>query len=261
MINLSQAPMKTLIAGNWKMYKTRAEAGELAGELAGKFATALPDGREVLLLPPFTALETVALRIRKGGRIALGAQNFYPAKEGAFTGEISPAMLKDIGCTHALAGHSERRHVLKEADALIASKVAFGLLSGLHMILCIGETLDQRRYGNVESVLQGQLRLGLAGTDKKAVSPAALSIAYEPVWAIGTGEVAGPEDILSAHAFIRGVLGEMYPECGAGVRILYGGSVKADNAAAILNLDNVNGVLVGGACLQVESFAAIATAV
>lgn len=253
--------MKTLIAGNWKMYKTADQAKKLAASLMGSLRDALPADREILLLPPFTALRSVAETIQGQERFFLGGQNFYPSEEGAFTGEIAPFMLKDLGCTHALVGHSERRHVLKESDRLIAKKVGFGLRSGLHIILCIGETLDQRKHGKVENVLKGQLRLGLAELDKENMAPDQLSIAYEPVWAIGTGEVAEPQDIVSAHAVIRASLEELFPDCGSGLRILYGGSVKPDNAAAILCLDNVNGVLVGGSSLQGDTFAAIATAV
>jgi triosephosphate isomerase len=243
------------------MYKTGAQAVELASGLVAGLQDALPEDREVLLLPPFTALKDVAETIQGRDRMFLGGQNFYPSGEGAFTGEVAPLMLMDAGCTHALAGHSERRHVLKESDRFIAQKTAFGLQAGLHMILCIGETLDQRSHGSVENVLKGQLRLGLAEVDKDAVTPSQLTFAYEPVWAIGTGKVAQTEDIVAAHDFVRKVLVDFFPHCGTMLRILYGGSVKADNAGAILGLDNVNGVLVGGASLQVESFTAIATAV
>lgn len=252
---------QTLIAGNWKMYKTEAEAVELAAGLAASLGDNLPAGREVLLLPPFMALKAVAETIQGRKRMLLGGQNFYPSAEGAFTGEVAPFMLADAGCTHALAGHSERRHVLKESDKFIARKTAFGLDAGLHMILCIGETLEQRTHGSVENVLKGQLRLGLAEVDKERVTPGQLSVAYEPVWAIGTGKVAQNEDIVAAHDLVRKTLEDFFPHCGQDFRILYGGSVKADNAGTILRLDNVNGVLVGGASLQVESFAAIATAV
>ncbi|WP_035261340.1 triose-phosphate isomerase [Desulfonatronum lacustre] len=252
---------KMLIAGNWKMYKTEAQAVELASGLAAGLRDVLPEDREILLLPPFTTLKAVAETIRGRERLFLGGQNFYPSSEGAFTGEIAPFMLVDAGCTHALVGHSERRHVLKESDRFIAQKTAFGLQAGLHMILCIGETLDQRTHGSVENVLKGQLRLGLAEVDKDGVTPDRLTIAYEPVWAIGTGKVAQTEDIVAAHDLVRKTLQELFPRCGDEIRILYGGSVKPDNAGAILDLDNVNGVLVGGASLQVDSFTAIASAV
>lgn len=257
---MSTAP-NMLIAGNWKMYKTETQAVELAAGLSAGLRDVLPEGREVLLLPPFTALKAVAETIRGQQRLLLGGQNFYPSDEGAFTGEIGPFMLADAGCTHALAGHSERRHVLKESDRFIAQKTAFGLRAGLHMILCIGETLDQRTHGSVENVLKGQLRLGLAEVDKDGVNPDRLTIAYEPVWAIGTGKVAQTEDIIAAHDLVRKTLKEFFPHCGDEIRILYGGSVKPDNAGTILALDNVNGVLVGGASLQVDSFTAIASAV
>ncbi|WP_031386816.1 triose-phosphate isomerase [Desulfonatronum thiodismutans] len=256
---MSTAP-KTLIAGNWKMYKTEAQAVELAAALSAGLRDSLPEDREVLLLPPFTALKAVAETIR-GQRLFLGGQNFYPSAEGAFTGEVAPFMLADAGCTHALVGHSERRHILKESDRFIAQKTAFGLQAGLHMILCVGETLDQRTHGSVENVLKGQLRLGLAEVNKDGVTPDRLTIAYEPVWAIGTGKVAQTEDIVAAHDLVRKTLEDSFPHCGDKIRILYGGSVKPDNAGAILALDNVNGVLVGGASLQVDSFTAIASAV
>ncbi len=251
---------KMLIAGNWKMYKTEAQAIELASGLVAGLRDSLPAEREILLLPPFTALKAVAETLEGQKRMLVGGQNFYPSEEGAFTGEIAPFMLAEAGCTHALAGHSERRHVLKESDKFIAKKVQFGLQSGLHIILCIGETLDQRTHGSMENVVKGQLRLGLAEVNKESITPAQLTIAYEPVWAIGTGETAEPEDILAAHAIVRKTLEDFFPDCGNAIRILYGGSVKADNASMILALDNVNGVLVGGASLRVESFTAIATA-
>jgi triosephosphate isomerase (TIM) len=252
---------KTLIAGNWKMYKTEAQAVELAAGLAAGLRGSVPENREILLLPPFTALRAVAETIREQKHFFLGGQNFYPSAEGAFTGEIAPSMLVDAGCTHALAGHSERRHILKESDGFIAQKMASGLQSGLHMILCIGETLDQRRQGGVEQVLQEQLHLGLAALSKKSIAADRLTIAYEPVWAIGTGEVAETRDILSAHALVRQTLMTIFPHEGSDIRILYGGSVKPDNAASIIGLDNVDGVLVGGASLQVDSFTRIAAAV
>jgi triosephosphate isomerase (TIM) len=255
------ATPKMLIAGNWKMYKTEAQAVDLAAGLVAGLRDVLPESREVLLLPPFTALKAVAETIRGRERLFLGGQNFYPSSEGAFTGEIAPFMLADAGCTHALAGHSERRHVLKESDRFIAQKTAFGLQAGLHMILCIGETLDQRTHGSVENVLKGQLRLGLAEVKKDGVTPDRLTVAYEPVWAIGTGKVAQTEDIVAAHDLVRRTLEDFFPHCGSEIRILYGGSVKPDNAGVILALDNVNGVLVGGASLQVDSFTAIASAV
>ncbi len=249
--------MKKLMAANWKMYKTVAEGVRTAEELAGLLGEA-PADREVLVCPPFTMLDAVCPILMQAG-CRVGAQNFYPSKQGAFTGEIAPEQLKDLGCTHALAGHSERRHVLGEMDELIGRKVAFGLEAGLHMILCVGETIVERRLGQIEDVLTRQLESGLAGVLSTAKA-GNLSVAYEPVWAIGTGEVAGPDEILAAHAFVRAKLESLMPMEGKRIRILYGGSVKPDNAAAIIRLDNVDGVLVGGASLKASSFSQIVLA-
>ena len=250
--------MKMLMAANWKMYKTRAEAASTARELVAACGRALPADREVLVIPPFTALEAAGAALGGVAGFSLGAQDLYPAKEGAFTGEISPAMLLDAGCTFALAGHSERRHVLGESDETVGRKVAFGLEAGLKMILCIGETIDERRAGKVEEVCSRHLSAGLAGVPKD-VDPERIVVAYEPVWAIGTGEVAGPADILAAHAFVRKTLTGLLSR-GAEVRIQYGGSVKPDNCLEIISLDNVNGVLVGGASLRADSFSRIVLA-
>ncbi len=249
--------MKKLMAANWKMYKTVAEGVRTAEELASLLGV-MPADREVLVCPPFTMLDAVSPILTQAGCLA-GAQNFYPSKQGAFTGEIAPEQLQDLGCSHALAGHSERRHVLGEMDELIGRKVAFGLEAGLHMILCIGETIVERRLGQIEEVLVRQLESGLADVLSTARAEN-LSVAYEPVWAIGTGEVAGPDEILAAHAFVRARLKALLPQEGARVRILYGGSVKPDNAATIIRLDNVDGVLVGGASLKADSFSQIVLA-
>ncbi|NJB66794.1 triosephosphate isomerase [Desulfobaculum xiamenense] len=250
--------MKKLMAANWKMYKTAEEARTTAEELV-RLVGDVPADREVLVIPPFTALSAVAGAFSHGGAFYLGAQNFYPAEEGAFTGEISPRMLKDACCTYALAGHSERRHVLGEDDAFVGSKVEFGLAQGLRMILCVGEKIEERRAGQVESVLRRQLEKGLAGVARD-ISTEDIVIAYEPVWAIGTGEVAGPEEIVHAHAFVRKILVEIFGARGNEIRIQYGGSVKPANCAEILALDNVDGVLVGGASLQADSFSRIVKA-
>lgn len=249
--------MKKLMAANWKMYKTVEEGVKTARELVGLLGH-VPADREVLVCPSFTMLEAVCPILTQAGCRA-GAQNFYPSKQGAFTGEIAPEQLLHLGCTHALAGHSERRHVLGEMDELIGRKVTFGLQAGLHMILCVGETIVERRLGQVEEVLTRQLESGLAEALSTATAEN-LSVAYEPVWAIGTGEVAGPEEILSAHAFVRAKLNALLPREGSRIRILYGGSVKPDNAATILRLDNVDGVLVGGASLKADSFSQIVLA-
>jgi len=251
--------MKKLMAANWKMYKCRGEATATAADLVSRLSGALPADREVLVIPPFTSLGSVAGALAGHAGFVLGAQNFYPSAQGAFTGEIAPEMLRDVGCRYALAGHSERRHILGEDDAMVGRKVAFGLSSGLSMILCVGERVEERKAGQVEAVLKRQLAAGL--TDVPAtVTPEELAIAYEPVWAIGTGLTAGPEEIVQAHAIVRAFLRERFGAVGASIRILYGGSVKPGNAGQILGIDNVDGVLVGGASLDAESFTAIVTA-
>lgn len=250
--------MKKLMAANWKMYKTPAQAKETALELATRLPR-LPEDREVLIFPPFIDIPAVVQALSGRDSFSVGGQNLHPATEGAFTGEVSTAMLLAAGCTYGLAGHSERRHVFGESDELVGEKTLFGLTSGLNMVLCIGETIEQREAGQLTAVLKRQLAAGLNGVAKD-ISPARLAIAYEPVWAIGTGKVAGPAEILEAHEQVRNELEKILPGSGADLRILYGGSVKPDNASEILGLDNVDGVLVGGASLQAESFSRIVTA-
>jgi len=250
--------MNKLFAANWKMHKTQAEAGETTAELAKRCAD-LPNGREVLIIPPFTSLSVTGAALCGRDGFAVGGQDFYPADKGAFTGEISPFMLLDCGAEYALTGHSERRHVLGESDEFVGRKTAFGLASGLKIILCVGEKIEERKAGRLIEVLTRQIRAGLAGvpvdTDAERIS-----VAYEPVWAIGTGLVAGPAEILEAHALVRKLLVEFFGEKGRQVRILYGGSVKPDNAAEIIALDNVDGVLVGGASLKADDFSRIVLA-
>ncbi len=250
--------MRTLIAANWKMHMTRSQASGTAKELVGQLEGNLPADREVLILPPFTSLEAVSGAISGKSGFSLGAQDFYPAEEGAYTGEVSPSMLLDAGCAYALAGHSERRHFFRESDGLVAEKLAYGLEKGLHMILCVGETLEERKSGAVREVLSRQLRSALDGERVQNALATGLSVAYEPVWAIGTGEVARPEDIREAHAMVREELTVLLSGKGEQTGILYGGSVKPDNISQILGIDNVNGVLVGGASLKANSFSAIA---
>jgi len=250
--------MNKLFAANWKMHKTQAEASATASDLA-RLCSSLPAGREVLLIPPFTALAATKAAIAGAQRFVLGAQNFYPATHGAFTGEISPAMLADCGASFALSGHSERRHILGESDAFVGEKTAFGLQAGLKMILCVGEKIEERKAGQLTEVLTRQIRVGLSGVPAE-VDAENISVAYEPVWAIGTGLVAGPAEILEAHALTRKLLVEIFGEKGRQVRILYGGSVKPDNAAEIIALDNVDGVLVGGASLKADDFSRIVLA-
>lgn len=249
--------MKKLMAANWKMYKTLAE-GRATAEALVRSLNNLPQDREVLIFPPFTAIAGVADAFSGNAGFSVGGQNFYPAEKGAFTGEIALGMLRDLGCDYALTGHSERRHVLGESNEFVGKKTAYALEAGMKVVLCIGETLEEREAGKVEAVLEDHLRVGLAGVAKD-VTADNLAIAYEPVWAIGTGKVAGPPEILEAHAFTRKLLQELLNN-GESIRILYGGSVKPDNCAEIISLDNVDGVLVGGASLEAESFSKIVTA-
>jgi triosephosphate isomerase len=253
--------MKKIIAANWKMYKTRREAVQTLGGILTNILGRKFDDRELILFAPFTALQVCADVLNaeaSGVPVFLGAQDVYPAEEGAFTGEISPLMLLDCSCRWVLAGHSERRHVLGESSGLIGRKTAFALAKGLDVVLCIGETLAERESGNLEHVLSEQLFSGVAGVPGD-IEASRLAFAYEPVWAIGTGKVASSEEILDAHALVRKLVKRNFPLQYAQMRILYGGSVKADNAGKLAGLDNVDGLLVGGASLEVESFSRIAS--
>jgi triosephosphate isomerase (TIM) len=241
------------IAANWKMFTNSTTARDLAGAVV----RALGDESRihVALCPPFPYLAAVA-EILRGTPITLGAQNVYPEKEGAFTGEVSPAMLLDVGCRHVIVGHSERRHVLGESDFLINRKVHAALAAGLRVILCVGELLAERQAQRTEQVLDFQVSAGLSGL--KAEQLANLVIAYEPVWAIGTGQVATPEQAQTAHAFLRKRIGQLFDEKTAGNLVIqYGGSVKPDNAGALLGLPDVDGALVGGASLKADQFLGI----
>lgn len=252
--------MRKIMAANWKMYKTQKQAKDTAEKLIELINEKIGDDREVLICPPFTSLSVVADVIKKYEYIKLGAQNFYPAIEGAYTGEISPKMLIDVGCSYALVGHSERRHILNESPEFLSKKVEFGLDMGLKIIYCIGEKLEQRKADKVEEVLSDQLEKGLANVKGKNGIESKLAIAYEPVWAIGTGEVAGEKEIYEAHKLVREKLMELIGEGAKNIPILYGGSVKPDNAKTIINIDNVDGVLVGGASLDANSFSKIVLA-
>jgi len=249
--------MKKLMAANWKMFKTAQEAKDTAAglvELVGKVA----DDREVLVFPPFTALHAAGEVFSKHEGYSFGGQNMCAALEGAYTGEISPVMLKDAGCSWVLAGHSERRALFGETSEQVGEKTAFALENNLNVCLCIGETLEEREGGKLEAVIAEQLEKGLANIPD--VAPERLAVAYEPVWAIGTGKVAGPEEIIESHAIVRAKLLDILKEKADSIRVLYGGSVKPDNASQIIALDNVDGVLVGGASLKAESFSKIVTA-
>jgi triosephosphate isomerase len=244
------------IAGNWKMFGSTAFAEQLAsGIVKGVGAGAKI---RVAICPPFPYLAQVG-KIVAGTPVALGAQNCYHEKEGAFTGETSPVMLKDVGCTLVILGHSERRAKLGESDTFINKKVHAALAAGLEVILCIGETLDDRNSGRMEQVLDTQLTGGLAGVSAEMLRK--IVVAYEPVWAIGTGVNATPQQAQDAHVFIRKKAASL---CGApaaeNLTIQYGGSVKPDNAAALLDQPDVDGALVGGACLKAPDFLAIINA-
>jgi triosephosphate isomerase (TIM) len=244
---------KKLIAGNWKMYKNPAQAQEF-------FRDFLPlvsghDRDELVVCPPFVDL-SAALEASKGSQVAVGAQDVHWKDEGAFTGEISPAMLVEIGCTHVIIGHSERRQYFAETDDTVNLKLKAALAHGLTPIVCVGEVLEEREAGLTEDVLRRQcVRAFHAISGKKA---AKLVVAYEPVWAIGTGKTATPQMASDAHGFIRGEAAKAFGQDFAnGLRILYGGSVKPENATALMSEEEIDGALVGGASLDPRSFAAI----
>lgn len=248
---------RQLIAGNWKMYKGGSAGVELAQAVA-EGAKAL-EGVEVAICAPFTALAAVAATLSTvaGNIVEVGAQNFYPKDEGAFTGEISAPMLLEAGAKWVLVGHSERRQFFGETDATVAEKTKVALAKGLRPIVCIGELLEERESGKTLDVVARQLD---AVIELLAEKPGVGVIAYEPVWAIGTGKVAGPEQAQEVHAAIRQRLAARSPELAAVTKVLYGGSVKADNAAALLGCEDVDGALVGGASLTADSFVKIAAA-
>lgn len=248
--------MQKIIAANWKMYKTRTQAAQCAAALADGLRAA-PAASQVLVFAPFTCLDVVAGAFAGAPSPAVGGQDCYPAAEGAFTGEISPAMLADAGATWVLTGHSERRHVIGEDDALVARKTVFALENGLKVMLCIGETLEEREGGALAAVLERQLTSvfdAMPGSLRGAALEGRFAVAYEPVWAIGTGKVAGHAEVLEVHAAVRALLQKLVGHVAAQLPILYGGSVKPANAAGLMALDNVDGLLVGGASLEAQSF-------
>jgi triosephosphate isomerase len=235
-----------LIAANWKMYKTAPEAESFFARWRD---VVVPRDRAVAFFPPFPLLGLVRSLLALGQ--SLGGQNAHEAEEGAFTGEISAAMLRDAGCTYVLLGHSERRHLFGETDLRIAAKVKAAFRHGLRPVLCVGERLEEREAGRTLDVVLGQLAAGLG----EAPPAGGFDVAYEPVWAIGTGKVARPEDAAQVHAAIRAWMEDR--RFGRDTRILYGGSVKPGNAAALLATPGVQGLLVGGASLDPQEFAAI----
>jgi len=243
---------RPLIVGNWKMHTDRAAAVELAAGVARaeKFPAV-----DTVVCPPFVYLEAVGGAIG-GGQVGLGAQNMYHLPHGAFTGEISPTMLVDLGCQFVILGHSERRHIFKETDADVNAKVHAALKVGLTPIVCVGEQLADREAARAHEIIRGQFHASLAGVSAEQIPQVVL--AYEPVWAIGTGRVATPQQAQETQHDLRKLLAERYNgQAAAAVRILYGGSVKPDNAAELLAQADVDGALVGGACLKAADFLAI----
>ncbi|HXH83272.1 MAG TPA: triose-phosphate isomerase [Candidatus Tectomicrobia bacterium] len=241
-----------LVIGNWKMHTTVAEARALAGAIREGLKR---PRAEVAVCPPFTALAAVAETLA-GSPIMVGAQNCHWEDAGAHTGEVAPPMLVDVGCRLVLLGHSERRREMRETDEEIARKVAAALRHGLTPVLCVGETAEERRQGLTFTTVEGQLRAGLAGLEPAAIARCVL--AYEPVWAIGTGVNATPAQAAEVHGYLRGLLSEVASkEIAQTLRILYGGSVKADNADALLAEAEIDGALVGGASLNAPGFIAI----
>jgi len=247
---------KPLVAGNWKMHGSRADNAALLSALLDR----LPGqaAAEVMVCPPFVYLHETG-RLIKDSDVLLGAQSLCAEAQGAFTGEVSGAMLRDVGCRYVLVGHSERRQLYGEHDALVARKFVAAQSSGLVPVLCVGETLEEREGGRTTEVVARQLDAVLAVSGVGAFGQAV--IAYEPVWAIGTGRNATPEQAQEVHAMIRGRVGSLDAKMSASVRILYGGSVKASNARELFSMADIDGGLVGGASLKADEFIAIIKAV
>lgn len=244
-----------LVAGNWKMFKTRGEAAAFCADLRAGLGDS--DAATLAICPPFTALDVVVDGLAGSG-VAVWAQNGHQGDEGAFTGEVSMGMLADVGVTGVLLGHSERRALFGETDQMLAEKIPAALAHGLTAVLCVGESEAQRDGGATESVLSTQIQGALTGLSEDALDH--LVVAYEPVWAIGTGKTATPELAQAAHAHIRAEVGAVLGGGGERLRILYGGSVKPDNAGELLAQPDVDGALVGGASLEAASLLAIAAA-
>jgi triosephosphate isomerase (TIM) len=253
-MNVMKAERKPMVAGNWKMHKTLAEAVSLAREIRQGYHAAM--AAEVVLAPPFTALTAVAQEIQ-GSAIQLAAQNMFWEKQGAFTGEISPLMLTDCGCRLVIIGHSERRQYFGETDETVNKKLRAALAAPLTPIFCIGETLEQREAQETMEVITSQLTAGLAGLGSEDM--ARIILAYEPVWAIGTGRTATPDQAQEVHTFMRRlIVAQAGAEVANGLRILYGGSVTPGNIGELAQAPDIDGALVGGASLKAESFLKIA---
>jgi triosephosphate isomerase len=245
---------RKLIAGNWKMNTDRAAAVKLARGVVGR--AGMHSSVDLLICPPAVNLHPVS-EVVKASPVALGAQNMYHEASGAFTGEISAAMLLDAGCSYVILGHSERRHILGETDAHVNKKTLAALSAGLLPIVCVGELLAEREAGQTADVIRQQFERSLANVPAEKIEH--IVIAYEPVWAIGTGKVATPDEAQEVHAELRSLLAKRYNDKVAGnVRILYGGSVKASNAGELLSQPDIDGALVGGASLNADDFLGIA---
>lgn len=246
---------KPFVAGNWKMNTDSRSSVELAQGVAKGASGLAGDKVSVALIPPFVYLQSVVKAVSATG-VTVGAQDVYVELKGAFTGEISPAMLKDVGCTYVLCGHSERRHVIGESDELVGKKVTASISGGLLPILCVGELLSERDAGQTEAVVARHLKTGLAGLSADKMS--AVTIAYEPVWAIGTGRTATPQQAQEVHEYIRGLLADMFDKkLAQELRVLYGGSANAGNAKDLMSQKDVDGLLVGGASLKADEFVKI----
>jgi triosephosphate isomerase len=252
---MSTGSRKPLVAGNWKMHGSRAEAARLVGELITRgVGTGIA---EAVVCPPFPYLAEVRRQL-DGGRIGLGAQDVCAEESGAYTGEVSAGMLADVGCRYAIVGHSERRALYAEGDALVARKFVAAQRHALVPILCVGETLEERERDATREVVLRQLDAVVSTAGIRAFERAV--VAYEPVWAIGTGRTAKPSEAQDVHALIRGRVGEKDATIAASLRVLYGGSVKAANAAELFSMPDVDGGLIGGASLKSEDFAGICAA-
>lgn len=248
---------KNIVAGNWKMHMNLSETIQLISEIKKKVED-LNTNCGVIICPPFTSLDAAAAMI-KDSRIKLGAQNMHYENKGAFTGEVSADMLMSVGCEFVILGHSERRTIFKESDELINKKIHAAISAGLTPIFCIGETLDEREKGITFDVVKRQMNIGLENVSSENAER--MIIAYEPVWAIGTGKTASPQQAEEVHAYLRNLLTEIYDSNTANeITIQYGGSVKPDNANELFSQQNIDGGLIGGACLKADSFVDIISA-
>lgn len=245
---------RKVVAGNWKMNKDLSGTIELISAIKNELSKS-ETSTEVIVCPPFTSLES-ASTLLKGGSINLGAQNMHYEDSGAFTGEISAKMLKSVGCQYVILGHSERRTLFGESDEMINKKIKKAVSAGLKPIFCVGETLEERESGSTEKVVETQIRNGLSGLNETELSE--LIIAYEPVWAIGTGKTATPQQAQDVHQFIRNLISELFSNNFAEKLVVqYGGSVKPDNAAELFSQPDIDGGLIGGASLKADAFLAI----